>query len=628
MKTIKEFSVTFCLFLIPVFAMAQKKVVVNGIEYEIIGDNAVEVARQRKFYATNVVIPSSVTIEGKEYTVEAIGEWAFGSTNFDIKIKEISLPITIKIIRECAFYGALLTQIKLPMGLERIEESAFSRCSSLRYVYFPPSLVSLGSMCFSGCNSLVRQDGYHKDIVRAADPEDWLDKNKFENSTIGLQVESAEYKATFSYNYAHRIYKSMQEWQKKKSFETPDQWRTRMTTQTRERKMRQFVSQFKEEFAREQGSKATPAFSLGLYDDDYNVYSLESKYGVAYVAVPASEKENFRRNFNASGVSPTYCVKDDKLAVASVIVKQGGKIYRSPSASSDGGDSGLLAMELPPLEFRLKDDGASESVKRQVTYDRSLDSNIPVSDTKSANTFVVAIGNENYQLVPGVAFAENDINTFSQYCQKTLGVPMQNIRKYKDASFGVILSALKDLKDIADAYSGELNVIFYYAGHGIPGDADRGAYLLPADADGKQTEVCFPVSRLYKELGGLDAKSVVVFMDACFSGSQRGEGMLASARGVAIKPKEDKAQGNMVVFSAATGAETAYPYGEKGHGMFTYFLLKKLQESTGNCTLGELSEYITTNVKRQSVVVNRKSQTPTVVTSDNVGTGWKNMKLK
>ena len=63
-------------------------------------------------------------------------------------------------------------------------------------------------------------------------------------------------------------------------------------------------------------------------------------------------------------------------------------------------------------------------------------------------------------------------------------------------------------------------------------------------------------------------------MDACFSGSRRENGMIVSARGVAIKPKKDIVTGNVVVFSAADGSETAYPYKEKGHGLFTYFLLK------------------------------------------------------
>lgn len=104
--------------------------------------------------------------------------------------------------------------------------------------------------------------------------------------------------------------------------------------------------------------------------------------------------------------------------------------------------------------------------------------------------------------------------------------------------------------------------------------------------------------------------------------------MLASARGVAIKSKEQAPQGNMVVFSAATGDETAYPYNEKGHGLFTYFLLKKLNDTKGECTLGELGQYVQDNVRQQSVVVNRKSQTPTITPSPSIKDSWKNLKLK
>jgi len=117
-------------------------------------------------------------------------------------------------------------------------------------------------------------------------------------------------------------------------------------------------------------------------------------------------------------------------------------------------------------------------------------------------------------------------------------------------------------------------------------------------------------------------------MDACFSGTQRSGEMMASARGVAIKAVQGAPTGNMVVFSAAQNDETAYPYREKGHGMFTYFLLKKLQETKGDVTLGELGEYIETNVRRQSIVVNNKSQTPVVTPAVAVENRWKGMKLK
>ena len=103
---------------------------------------------------------------------------------------------------------------------------------------------------------------------------------------------------------------------------------------------------------------------------------------------------------------------------------------------------------------------------------------------------------------------------------------------------------------------------------------------------------------------------------------------MAAARGVALKPKKETPQGNMVVFSAASDAETAFPYEEQGHGMFTYYLLKKLQESKGGATLKEIGDYIIKNVREKSVVVNRKPQTPTVSPSTSILSSWQTMKLK
>jgi len=81
------------------------------------------------------------------------------------------------------------------------------------------------------------------------------------------------------------------------------------------------------------------------------------------------------------------------------------------------------------------------------------------------------------------------------------------------------------------------------------------------------------------------------------------------------------------VFGAATGDETAYPYKDKQHGLFTYFLLKKLQETKGDVDYDHLSNYIIENVKQQSVVVNQKLQTPQINTSAEMINTWTKMKL-
>jgi peptide deformylase len=125
------------------------------------------------------------------------------------------------------------------------------------------------------------------------------------------------------------------------------------------------------------------------------------------------------------------------------------------------------------------------------------------------------------------------------------------------------------------------------------------------------------------------AQSTVVFLDACFSGAARddSEHMLASARGVGVSANMKGPSGNMVVFSAASDDQTAYPYKEKNHGLFTYYLLKKLQESEGNVTLGELADYITRQVRQQSVVVNHKLQSPTITPSPSVASYWQSIVL-
>ena len=257
-----------------------------------------------------------------------------------------------------------------------------------------------------------------------------------------------------------------------------------------------------------------------------------------------------------------------------------------------------------------------------------VDQNIPEVSATNTNTFAIIIANESYQEETPVQYALNDGHTFKEYCQKVLGLPEDNIHYRENATLNNMLAEVDWIAKVARAYNGEANLIVYYAGHGIPDEASGSSYLLPVDGIGNNLRTGYSLAELYKTLGALPAKSVTVFMDACFSGAKRGEGMLASARGVAIKAKPEAPKGNMVVFSAAQGDETAYPYEDKGHGLFTYFLLKKLQETKGQVSLGELAQYVQQQVSRRSIVTNGKSQTPCVTPSESVVGTWKEKKLK
>ena len=257
-----------------------------------------------------------------------------------------------------------------------------------------------------------------------------------------------------------------------------------------------------------------------------------------------------------------------------------------------------------------------------------VDMNIPSSSKVNDQTFVVVIANENYNTESKVRYAINDGRIFKEYCINTLGVPEMNIHIIEDATLNNMRSEINWLSRVASVYEGEARIIVYYAGHGIPNEATGAAYLLPIDGVGTDVQTGYSLKSFYAELGKMSAQSVTVFMDACFSGSQRGEGMLASSRGVAIKAKEETPMGNLVVFSATQGDETAFPYEEKGHGLFTYFLLKKLQETKGEVTYEELGTYLKKQVSRHAIVVNNKPQTPSMSSSTVLTGKLKNMKLK
>lgn len=264
---------------------------------------------------------------------------------------------------------------------------------------------------------------------------------------------------------------------------------------------------------------------------------------------------------------------------------------------------------------------------RRASGSSDVDINPPVSTVKAENTFAVIISNENYSEVEDVPYALNDGATMAKYCQATLGIPEKNIRLVQNATLNQMKRQLHWLKQISEAYGSDAKVLFYYSGHGMPDETSKNAYLLPVDGYHSDMTTNLCVNDLYTALSSLKVSQVTVFMDACFSGSQRGDNMLVAARGVKIKAKSDRPKGKMIVMSAAQSNETAYPYEEKNHGMFTYFLLKKLKESGSSVSLGELGDYIVDQVKKTSLIQNDKIQTPSLAVSTEVEGDWRSRSL-
>lgn len=273
--------------------------------------------------------------------------------------------------------------------------------------------------------------------------------------------------------------------------------------------------------------------------------------------------------------------------------------------------------------------GSGVPANRTSAVRSDVDKDVPKGNQQRPNTFALVIANENYRRVAAVPYAINDGRMVSEYLKTTLGIPEKNIIYVEDGSLNDINYNLKRLAEIARAYKGDASVIVYYAGHGVPDDKTKDAYLLPVDGYAESPSTSgLSLASFITALTEMPTRSSALFLDACFSGGERSgdnSAMLIGARGVRIKPNKDGVAGNLVMFSATHGEETAQPYDEQQHGLFTYYLLKKLREAKGDVTIGELSDYVIDNVERTSAV-NGKPQTPTVTVAPE-NSSWRSSAL-
>ena len=124
MKKLFVFLVSLILSVVFSTSALAYDVEIDGIYYNIFYNETAEVTYGEEKYSGEVVIPSSITVEGQEYPVASIGESAFSGCKG-------------------------LTSVTIPNSVTSIEYGAFNGCSGLTSVTIPNSVTSIEGGTFS-----------------------------------------------------------------------------------------------------------------------------------------------------------------------------------------------------------------------------------------------------------------------------------------------------------------------------------------------------------------------------------------------------------------------------------------------------------------------------------------------
>lgn len=122
--------------------------------FKVLNDSTAEVAKPKSANIEEAIVPPLVKINGKEYSVVSIGNSAFLVADGQ-SLKSITLPSSIKDIKDEAFEATDIQSIEFPENLETIGNKAFANCKNLTAVEIPAKVAKIGDGAFIGCSQLA-----------------------------------------------------------------------------------------------------------------------------------------------------------------------------------------------------------------------------------------------------------------------------------------------------------------------------------------------------------------------------------------------------------------------------------------------------------------------------------------
>ena len=222
---------------------------------------------------------------------------------------------------------------------------------------------------------------------------------------------------------------------------------------------------------------------------------------------------------------------------------------------------------------------------------------MPAADT-NGRTWLLAIGVEDYKEAPDVPYADNSLELVSAALAKRFGIPEANrvVLQGEEATGTFIRGKIRNTLRLLGP---EDTLYFYYSGHGIPGRNGEQLYLAPRDIVVSAFEdEDFAFANLLGDIQQARVGKVLAFLDTCFSGKAKADELVFPGVAPIMESAEQELPDKMTVFYAATGAQFANSYDDKGHRLFSYFLAQGLAD--GLATVEDLGRYVSANVAEQA----------------------------
>lgn len=237
------------------------------------------------------------------------------------------------------------------------------------------------------------------------------------------------------------------------------------------------------------------------------------------------------------------------------------------------------------------------------------------------NAYSIVIGIEQYrQKLPNADYATQDAKTMTEYLTKVMGYPEENVVTLLNENATNVDLAKYFEKWLPNNVERNGTVFIYYSGHGAPNAKTGDAYLVPYDGDPSFIEQTgYPLKKLYESLSKLPAKEIIVALDSCFSGGGGRSVIAKGARPLVMNLQSNIALSkNITVLSASSSEQISSTYDEKGHGLFTYFLLKGIKNEDvvkldGSIKMEDLYGYIKPRVERIARKQYNNEQSPQLI---------------